>query len=248
MKNRVWLFMVIAAAAIFWFLAPAIPQDESYHRFADARSLFGVPNFWNVVSNAPFALVGAIGLWSLRGAADRVLFGGVLLTCFGSAYYHLAPTDARLIWDRLPMTVIFMAFLACVVSEAPSGRLLAAMVGAGLASVVWWSFTNDLRPYTIVKYGPVLVLLPALWSSAERKHLWTTVALFGLAQIAELRDGAIYGVIPVSGHTIKHLLAGLATWSIFCWRCARSLLLAEQPSFQGAVPTHRYHDRESNIQ
>ena len=32
-----------------------------YHRFADQQTLLGIPNFWNVVSNLPFILVGAVG-------------------------------------------------------------------------------------------------------------------------------------------------------------------------------------------
>jgi hypothetical protein len=107
-----------AAAAllvlIFFVIVPPIAQDEAYHMFADSRTLCDIPNFWNVISNLPFAAVGILGLWKLRGLADRVLFTGVLLTFFGSAYYHLAPSDARLVWDRLPMTITFMSLLACV--------------------------------------------------------------------------------------------------------------------------------------
>ena len=38
------------------FLLPPIPQWLSYHQFADARKILGIPNFWNVVSNVPFFL------------------------------------------------------------------------------------------------------------------------------------------------------------------------------------------------
>jgi hypothetical protein len=136
-----------------------------------------------VVSNLPFAAVGILGLWKLRGAFDRVLFTGVLLTFFGSAYYHLAPGDARLVWDRLPMTLVFMALLACVVSgesdSRSSRRLLAFLVTCGVASVLFWSITGDLRAAG----------LPSL---------------------------------SIPGHTIKHLLAALATYFIFRWRLAAS--------------------------
>jgi hypothetical protein len=87
----------------------------------------GVPNFINVASNLPFLVVGALGLGLLlrHGAvgpngpvlerAERgpllVLFAGVLLTAFGSSWYHLAPDNDRLVWDGLPMTVAFMGFL-----------------------------------------------------------------------------------------------------------------------------------------
>ena len=43
-----------------------------------------------------------------------MFFLGVFLTGFSSSYYHWKPNDAGLFWDRLPMTVAFMAILANV--------------------------------------------------------------------------------------------------------------------------------------
>jgi hypothetical protein len=118
--------ILVAGAALcipaFFLAVPPIAQDETYHLFADGRALCGIPNFWNVVSNLPFAIVGALGLWKLRTALDRALFTGILLTFFGSAYYHLAPSDGRLIWDRLPMTIVFMSLLACVITKDGHSR------------------------------------------------------------------------------------------------------------------------------
>ena len=54
--------MAVTLAALL--LVPPIPQDQSYHQFADQRALLGMPNFWNVVSNLPFIVIGAIGLGS----------------------------------------------------------------------------------------------------------------------------------------------------------------------------------------
>jgi hypothetical protein len=53
---------LMAASLAALLLLPPIHQDQAYHRFADERTLFGVPNFWNVVSNLPFVAVGAVGL------------------------------------------------------------------------------------------------------------------------------------------------------------------------------------------
>src|SRR5262249_60185116 len=90
----------------------------NFYEFADQSTLFRIPDFWNVVSNIPFIVVGAMGLWLLRlGAAIGVLFLGVLLTGFGSAYYHLDPDDGTLFWDRLPMAVTFMAIFAIGIEE-----------------------------------------------------------------------------------------------------------------------------------
>jgi hypothetical protein len=64
---------------------------------------FGVPNFWNVVSNLPFIGVGAVGLRQFhRDPAVFVIFLGIFLTGVGSSYYHWDPSDRTLFWDRLP--------------------------------------------------------------------------------------------------------------------------------------------------
>lgn len=104
-------------------LAPRTPQPQSYHHFADRHAWLGIPNFGDVASNLPFAIIGAWGLLFLASGrsvgrflqdCERIpyffVFAGLLLTAFGSAYYHLAPDNNRLVWDRLPMTIVFMAF------------------------------------------------------------------------------------------------------------------------------------------
>jgi hypothetical protein len=225
MTNRARLMIAAAFALIvaaFFLFSPPIAQDETYHFFADTRTIWGIPNFWNVISNLPFALVGILGLWKLRGALDRVLFSGVLLTFFGSAYYHLAPSDARLVWDRLPMTLVFMALLACVVSPETGSRssrlLLSLFVACGVASVLWWSFTKDLRPYVLVQFGPLIVLIPALWFVHNARYLVAVLLCYALAKLAEFYDPAIFSDLPISGHAAKHVLAALATYFILRWR------------------------------
>ena len=117
---RGWLLGGVALVAIVGtLLVPRIPQDESYHLFADTRTIAGIPNFWNVISNAPFALVGIYGLTRTPRLVSRSLRPGYLTfcvavigVCFGSAYYHYAPSTPALVWDRLPMTVAFMAMVA----------------------------------------------------------------------------------------------------------------------------------------
>ncbi len=222
--------LLIAAAALavlaFFLFVPPIAQDETYHSFADSRTVWGIPNFWNVVSNVPFAIVGILGLWKLRASFDRVLFTGVLLTFFGSSYYHLAPSDSRLVWDRLPMTLVFMALLACVVSGEKDSRssrwLLALLVTFGFASVVWWNFTNDLRFYALVQFVPFLILFPALWFVRDARYLAAVFGFYALAKLAEFWDGAIFSALPISGHSVKHVLAAIATYFILRWRLARA--------------------------
>jgi hypothetical protein len=51
----------LAAAAVIGAL-PRIPQDPAYHRFADRRTIWGLPHGLDVWSNLAFPLV---GLWGL---------------------------------------------------------------------------------------------------------------------------------------------------------------------------------------
>jgi hypothetical protein len=223
----VWIFGLLLGAAAFLILAPPMAQDPAYHVFADQRSIFGLPNFWNVVSNLPFGVIGILGLWVFRDSAERVLFTGVLLICFGSAYYHLAPSDARLVWDRLPMTLAFMSFLGLNIGEGLGlqwrRRLLAPLVICGIASVLWWRAMDDLRPYVLVQFGAMLALVPAACFSKRTRKPWPVLALYVLVKFAEHYDRAIYSALPVSGHTVKHLLATLAAFWILRWRIASNL-------------------------
>ena len=136
LKNSrpVLVFLVLMIASLVGLLLlPPIAQDQSYHDFADQRTFLGIPHFWNVVSNFPFIAIGAAGLWQLRrDPAIDVLFLGILLTGFGSAYYHLDPNDRTLFWDRLPMAVSFMAILANAIEErvdAKAGAILLVATG-----------------------------------------------------------------------------------------------------------------------
>src|SRR3954470_7588207 len=119
-QNRPLVILLggMAVTLVALLLVPPIPQDQSYHLFADQRTLLGVPNFWNVVSNLPFIAVGAVGLWQFhRDPAVIMIFLGIFLTGFGSSYSHWHPTDGTLFWDRLPITLAFMAILAVVIEE-----------------------------------------------------------------------------------------------------------------------------------
>src|SRR5262249_50850317 len=135
--------------------------------FADQRTLLGIPNFWDVISNLPFFVVGLIGLLAFRDFATRLVFLGIFCTAFGSAYYHLRPDDARLFWDRLPMTVAFMSLFALAIRRR---GLAVPVVIVGIASIVWWRVTGNLWPYGLVQFGSLGLLLvvafrrePGLW-------------------------------------------------------------------------------------
>ena len=223
---------VALAAIIFAIFVPPVAQSPSYHHFADTRSVLGIPNGWNVLSNIPFLIVGLWGLWFLRSRpehsarlAHRIFFFGVALTCFGSAYYHWAPDNARLVWDRLPMTLGFMSLFAAIISERIDSRLgsglLVPLLLIGAGSVAYWNWTErqgagDLRPYLLVQFLPI-VLIPlviALYPArcTRTGYIFGVIGFYLLAKVFEMADVPIHQVVGVSGHTWKHLAAAFAVY------------------------------------
>jgi hypothetical protein len=219
--------------AILMLFVPVIPQIQSYHAFADQRTLIGIPNFWNVVSNVPFIAIGAIGLLHFRDdQATVVLFAGIFLTGFGSAYYHWNPNDITLFWDRLPMTLGFAAILSGIIAERVDAKwgamLLWPLLVLGLFSLLWWQWHDDLRLYGWMQFFPILVL-PVLFVLFPAKYThascWIIAAAFyAAAKVFEYMDDAIYSVGHIlSGHTLKHLAAAAACWAILRYFQMRKL-------------------------
>lgn len=237
MTNRSLLQCVVAAvgAAVIAgaFLLDRIPQDPAYHVFADRGPLLGIANFGNVMTNLPFLFVGLFGLTQAHRLSDstlglhyRVLCIGVALVALGSAYYHFDPSTPALVWDRLPMTVAFMALFAAILSDRLSrtlGRaLLWPLVALGISSIAWWIHTElagqgDLRPYALVQFLPMLlvplILLLSKSGSLSTALLWKSLGAYGAAKLAEHLDPVIFEATGVfSGHSLKHLLAALGAW------------------------------------
>ena len=221
----VLVFAGLTAASLGGLLLlPPIPQDQSYHQFADQRTLLGIPNFWNVVSNLPFLAVGAAGLRRFRqDPATVVFFLGIFLTSLGSSYYHWNPHDGTLFWDRLPMTLSFAAILALVVAERVSARagaiLLWPALIIGVFSLLLWRWTDDLRLYFWVQFFPGLavILLFGLYPPKYTgTYYWIAAgALYALAKLLEFTDEAVYSTGNlVSGHTLKHLAAAGGCFAI----------------------------------
>jgi hypothetical protein len=238
-RSRIVAILLLASGLMAGAaLLPRIPQDAAYHRFADTRTILGVPNALNVLSNLPFLLVGLLG-WRVVFRKSRFLrpserwpyavcFAGITLTAFGSSWYHWAPDNATLVWDRLPMTLGFMGLMCAVIAERLSVRaglaLLGPLIGAGIASVWYWRITEtngagDLRPYLLVQFGPAILipalvlLFPARYTLSER--YWRILGWYAAAKILEAADGPIFAAGGiVSGHTLKHLAAAWACYEI----------------------------------
>src|SRR5262245_53429427 len=224
-NRRVLVFVsVMVATMLGLLLLPPITQNQNYHEFADQRTILGIPHFWNVISNLPFIAVGAAGSWPCRrDPAIAALFLGILMTGFGSGYYHFDSNDRTLFWYRLPMAVGFMSILAIAI-EARLGAMegaipLLPLIFVGVISFLFWRASGDLRLYGWVQFFPC-VAVPVLFVFYSPKFSGTSywlvaAALYALAKLFEFYDGAIYSFGSIlSGHTFKHLAAAAACFAI----------------------------------
>ena len=237
-QRKVYILCAVALAAIagVFLFVPPIAQVLSYHDFADKRGWLGIPNFGDVAGNAPFAVVGIWGLVVLAGmkssfadvAAYRlwqVFFFGVFLVAFGSGYYHWAPDNHTLVWDRIPMTIAFMSLFSLIlmrhVNRTAGVALFWPLLVIGIGSVFYWDYTEargagDLRLYALVQFLPILLIPLILWIFPARENgmraLLQTLGFYMLAKVLEHFDVAFFNIAgeTVSGHTLKHIAAAAA--------------------------------------
>ncbi len=231
----VMILSICIVLAILFVWVPSIPQNPSYHLFADQRTLLGIPHFWNVISNLPFVLVGLLSLKSLFKhqfninsmlfTTYGVFFTVVVLIGFGSAWYHLNPNNDTLLWDRLPMTLAFIALFCAIIAEHHDLKLgirsLWPALLVGMSSVIYWYITEslgrgDLRPYGVVQFMP-LIAIPIIIAIKPKpyfplKGLWWFLGCYVLAKVLEHFDTIIYAGLGIGGHSLKHLTAGLGIY------------------------------------
>ena len=224
------IFIVMVGSLMSIFSFDPIHQDPAYHAFADSRAFLDTPNFLDVFTNITFLIVGIAGIrFCLSTPANSIrsawitLFAGVTLVSFGSAYYHINPSNTSLFWDRLPMTIGFMGLFVALLAEYLNKKMVNLLIPAlllGLGSVVYWHVTDDLRLYAWVQFIP-LITIPtvALLFRTTIPNQWLLVvalALYLLAKVVEFYDAAIFTASGelLSGHSLKHLLAAAAVWCI----------------------------------
>jgi hypothetical protein len=255
-KHIFILFGACALAIIATLFVPPIAQDPAYHNLADQRMIVGIPNFFDVASNIPFLLVGVLGLWKLiQIHEDRsrlilkheifpfaVIFIGTILIFVGSAYYHWAPSSDTLVWDRLQMTFAFMGIFSMVISVRISVKaginFLIPLLVLGVASVVYWYITEqsgqgDLRPYALVQFLPVLLILVMLWLFPARysgtKYLVEMIGWYGIAKALEFLDAVVWEWSGgwIAGHSLKHCVAAWGIYALVRYLKHRQALSSE---------------------
>jgi len=240
MKKLYIFFLIFLAFAISTYVilfVPPFSQNCSYHHFADTSLIFGVTNFYNVITNSFFFLIGFIALYKLYINKTLIileevhylyfiLFAGLIFVSLGSGYYHLNPNNETLLWDRLPMSISFMALFSIVIAEFISMNLAKylsfPLIIAGMASVLYWYVSElngvgDLRYYILIQFLPMLIIpmILLLFSSRfnQTKGYWFLLLLYLLAKLCEYFDTQIYTFLEyISGHSIKHMFAALALY------------------------------------
>ena len=253
-------YTILAVILLIIFIGLAIQepiaQDPQYHNFADGRTLLGIPNFWDVMSNLPMGIIGIAGLhYSIKTMTSRVDFVtkwlpvilsfGIFLACFGSAYYHWAPDNFTLVWDRLPMTLMFMPILALLIYDFMGKKIgtvaFYVLIPLGIFSVFYWHFTElagkgDLRLYAFVQFGPMVLAPIMIWLFYKKTSyinwVWYILGWYIVAKLAEQYDYQLYQITGFwSGHTIKHLVASISLIYVL------KLIVAWDKSLKSIEPT-----------
>ena len=225
-RGEIYVALVLLAGAALWLFTPALAQPENYFPFADQRPWLGIPNAADVLSNLAFVAVGLLGLSRLlQGARPLlpvvrlslgVLFVGLFITGFGSAYFHWNPNNETLVFDRLPMTVVFAGVFGAMLAERISSRsglaVLLLMLVVGPASVFYWQATADLSLYAVIQFGgmaAILLLLSLTQRGSDPFPWWALIAWYGFAKIMEFGDVFVWNATRelFAGHMLKHLAA-----------------------------------------
>ena len=232
MKKEKVGYIILTAIALLSvagiFILSPIEQDKEYHNFCDSETIFNIPNFWNVVSNIPFLVIGLIGLYKTTTLLETkikyiVFFLGISLVSIGSGYYHLNPNNNTLVWDRLPMTIAFMSLFSIIISEFIDLKIglksLFPSILIGLLSVVYWIVFNDLKIYILVQFFPVFAIIVILSFFRSKYNLtigyWLLLLAYIIAKIFEHFDYQTQNILKIlSGHTLKHVVISIGIFSL----------------------------------
>jgi hypothetical protein len=129
-----------------------------------------------------------------------------------------------------------MAFCSAIIADRIDARagniwLLPVLIGLGVTSLAYWSWTEslgrgDLRFYGFVQFYPMIAIPAVCLLFPEYRHLsGRSIALvagwYALSKILEHFDREVFDLLnhSVSGHTLKHLAAAAAAFVV-----VRSLL------------------------
>jgi hypothetical protein len=109
----------------------------------------------------------------------------------------------------------------------------------GIAALAWWAWSDDLLFYLVMRVGAgLLIICLCLLRAGRHSHIGWLVAALGLdimMTASERLDREIFAATHglLSGHNLKHLLAGALLACLLSWlvqREPRSMPPAAQPA------------------
>lgn len=185
-----------------YFIKDRFSKDaqEKYNMFADSRCMCCIPNFMDVMSNVIFMIV---GIYLLQ--THFVLGINTILVFFGSSYFHWNPTKDTLVFDRIPMMLLLSELIS--IKMELDIHMTTTIYVTSVFSVLYWWITDDLIPYSMFQVAPIIYFL-----IVGQYQMRSCVIMYMMAKIFEDNDKKIYDMTNkyISGHTLKHIAAGMA--------------------------------------
>ena len=214
---------------------PPVALDISPYHFACDGEIFGIPHFWNLLTNVPLLLLGVHGLRRARklardGRAVSFNWIGIWISTIaiglGSIAYHGWLTPWGLALDRIAISGLIAFFLAHTADVAlgigPSRRLSFGLLVACQATVLVWILGGTAWIYGVLQaVGGVAVLAVFVrggWRarrglgplSVSPRPVYLFALCYGLAKLFELYDEPVCELTGfLGGHPIKHVFSAL---------------------------------------
>ena len=174
----------------------AIPQDKTYHIYASKTSS-------DIISNFGFLFIGLYLLQKQKKLSLLALHFISIFVCSG--YYHIKPSDERLMWDRIAIATTHIIVLSYFMDK----RTTLVLYILSIISVIYWKKYNDLRPYILILIGAPLYLLSKVYSKPSvSMYMYAFIIVNILARLLSKYDHYVYEITNerISGHTAKHIL------------------------------------------
>jgi len=232
--NKIIFYTAILFSVMFILALSPLTQSQDYHQFAEQRFIGHIPHFGDVLSNLSFIIVGVLLLVESRQwnyvelyKGQKTLFKALAYSSialgFGSGYYHWAPTDYTLAWDRATMVLGFAIIFydSCVrydifgKKKVCQGTTISTITFLG--TVIFWMISNRLEPYVFVQFFTMFVLVILAiknYKEVPSKHLFNMFIWYALAKLFENQDKLIFMMSGdlMSGHTLKHIAYAMALY------------------------------------
>ena len=202
-----YFFSVFLLSYLFLFnnkYKLSIKKQIAYNNFVDCRTCYNIKNYYNVISNLIFVIG---GLYHINSDILLCIFS--ILVCIGSSYYHYNPNMNTLLYDRLPMLLSFVYLILLRIELNLFEQII--IVFYSIYSILKWKLLLDLVPYATIQLTMIIY-----WLIFPSYNMQYAIIFYIMAKICEDYDYKIYILTNkiISGHTIKHILAGLALFFI----------------------------------